>query len=70
MVCKPHKKGHRGRGAQNDQADIPAAQPAPALSCTARRLRFPEREKNTPPWIKQVKAIGRWPSPKPAAAGI
>ncbi len=25
-------------------------------------------KKNAPRWIKQLKAIGRWPSPKPAAA--
>ena len=24
--------------------------------------------KNAPRWIKQLKCIGRWPSPKPAAA--
>ena len=26
-------------------------------------------KKNAPRWIKQLKAIGRWPAPKPAAAG-
>jgi transposase len=26
-------------------------------------------KKNAPRWIKQLKSIGRWPSPKPAAAG-
>jgi len=27
-------------------------------------------KKNAPRWIKQLKSIGRWPSPKPAAASI
>jgi hypothetical protein len=27
-------------------------------------------KKNAPRWIKQLKAIGRWPQPKPATAGI
>jgi len=27
-------------------------------------------KKNAPRWIKQLKTIGRWPSPKPAAASI
>ena len=26
-------------------------------------------KKNAPRWIKQLKAIGRWPAPEPAAAG-
>ena len=26
-------------------------------------------KKNAPRWIKQLKAIGRWPAPKPAGAG-
>ena len=27
-------------------------------------------KKNAPRWIKQLKSIGRWPSPKPAAASV
>lgn len=26
-------------------------------------------KKNAPRWIKQLKKIGRWPTPQPAAAG-
>ena len=39
----------------------------PHIDCAAFIAKV-SAKKNAPRWIKQLKAIGRWPEPKPAAA--